>query len=69
MHGKKYRKDNYMNIHRYESEVHKDADKAHEAAQRSGYSSDYIKAAELYEKCGDYYMAQVCRIAAERLQP
>jgi hypothetical protein len=57
-----------MNVHRYETQVHKDADKAHRAAQQSGYASDYIKAAELFEKCGDYGMARVCREAAERLQ-
>ena len=56
-----------MNIGRYETEVRKDADKAHAAAQHSGYASDYVKAAELYERVGEYELARVCRDAAERL--
>lgn len=56
-----------MNVYRYEQEIHKDADKAHEAAQRSGDAYDYIKAAELYEACGDMRQAAICRNAAERL--
>lgn len=56
-----------MNIHRYETEIHKDADRAHDAAQKSGFPSDYVKAAELYEKVGDFAMARVCRDAAESL--
>ena len=56
-----------MNIIRYEQEVRKDADKAHAAAQQSGYPSDYVKAAELYEKVGEFDLARVCREAAERL--
>jgi len=47
--------------------LHKEADAAHEAAQKSGLATDYIVAAQLYEKCGDFGMARVCREAAERL--
>ncbi len=56
-----------MNVDRYITEVHKDAEKAHSLAQRSGLAADYEKAAELYDKSGDDYMAMVCRNAAERL--
>lgn len=56
-----------MNILRYESEVRKDADKVHQRAQISGEYSDYIRAAELYEKVGDWDMARRCREAAGRL--
>lgn len=52
----------------YENMIHQRADKAHDLAQRSGLYADYIFAAELYEKSGDYRMAAVCREAAERLQ-
>ena len=55
-----------MNIDRYEIVLHKTADAAHEAAQQSGLASDYIIAAQLYEKCGDFALARVCREAAER---
>jgi uncharacterized protein HemY len=56
-----------MNIFRYENAVHKEADRAHAAAQQSGKPSDYVKAAELYEKCGDFEQAAQCRNAAESL--
>lgn len=56
-----------MNILRYETEVRKDADKIHARAQQSGDFHDYIRAAELYEKVGDWHMARICREAAGRL--
>jgi hypothetical protein len=56
-----------MNVTRYENETRKAADKIHERAQRSGEEIDYRKAAELYERCGDYRAARVCRDAAEAL--
>lgn len=46
----------------------KQADKLHEAAQKSGNANDYVLAAELYEKCGWYNLARQCREAAEKLQ-
>ena len=57
-----------MDNRAYEIMIHRKADKAHEAAQKSGLYSDYIFAAELYEKAGDYKSAATCREAAERLQ-
>ena len=54
-----------MNILRYETELRKDADKAHALAQNSGQAVDYEEAAELYEKCGAFELARVCREAAE----
>jgi len=57
-----------MNIDRYEKVLHREADAAHEAAQQSGLVSDYIVAAQLYEKCGDFDLARICREAAERLR-
>ncbi len=56
-----------MNIGRYETEVHKDADRLHARAQQTGVAADYIRAAELYERCGDFEQARACREAAERL--
>lgn len=56
-----------MNVQRYETETHKRADKLHERAQQSGKPSDYIAAAELYAKSGDYGAEATCREAAERL--
>lgn len=56
-----------MNVRRYEIALHKEADKVHEAAQKSGQAYDYIKAAELYERCGDFEQAAICRNAAARL--
>ncbi len=58
-----------MNIHRYEIEIKKDADKIHARAQQSGEAVDYIKAAELYERCGEFEQARVCRESADRLLP
>ena len=46
----------------------KQADKLHEAAQKSGNANDYVLAAELYEKCGLYNMARQCREAADKCQ-
>lgn len=57
-----------MNILRYEQEIRKDADKMHKHAQDTGIPQAYIAAAQLYEKCGDFDVAAVCREAAERLQ-
>lgn len=57
-----------MNVSRYESELRKDADRLHRYAQQTGRAVDYIKAAEIYERAGDYQQAQVCREAAERLE-
>ena len=57
-----------MNIIRFETEIHKDADKIHARAQESGEAVDYLKAAELYEKCGDFQQARVCRDAADTVR-
>lgn len=57
-----------MNQETYEATIRRKADQAHEAAQRSGLQSDYVFAAELYEKAGYYEQARKCREAAERLQ-
>ena len=46
----------------------KQADKLHQAAQKSGNANDYVLAAELYEKCGLYNMARQCREAADKCQ-
>lgn len=56
-----------MEQYRYEQQIRTKADKAHEAAQRSGLPTDYIVAAELYEKAGEYEQARLCYEAAERL--
>jgi hypothetical protein len=56
-----------MNIVRYESQVHRDADRKHQYAQTTGRAVDYIAAAEMYEKCGDFNQARVCREAAAAL--
>lgn len=56
-----------MNVIRYETNVHKEAAQKHQQAQRSGNYMDYLDAAELYEKCGDFQKATVCREAAEKL--
>lgn len=56
-----------MNIQRYEHETHKDADRMHQHAQDTGERAAYIAAAQLYERCGEYALAAVCREAAERL--
>jgi hypothetical protein len=56
-----------MNTVRYESQLHRDADRLHELAQRTGDRAAYIRAAELYELCGDYRQARICRECAERL--
>ena len=56
-----------MNVQRKEANVHKDADKIHQLAQNTGDANGYIRAAELYEKAGDFEQARLCREAAERL--
>jgi hypothetical protein len=56
-----------MNILRYENSIHRDADKIHALAQQNGEAAAYIRAAELYEKAGDFNQARICREAAERL--
>lgn len=53
-----------MNVLRYETELKKDADKIHERAQQSGEAVDYIAAATLYERIGEYELARRCREAA-----
>jgi hypothetical protein len=57
-----------MNVQRYETEVHKTADKLHEHAQQTGEAAAYIVAAQWYERAGDYEAARRCREAAERLR-
>lgn len=57
-----------MDNNRYESELHKRADRLHDYAQRTGLAFDYIKAAEAYERSGDYEAARLCREAAARLE-
>jgi hypothetical protein len=56
-----------MNTVRYETQLHRDADRLHELAQQNGDRAAYIRAAELYELCGDYRQARICRECAERL--
>lgn len=56
-----------MNPVRYENEIRKDAVRLHTHAQQTGEAAAYIRAAELYERCGDYKLAAICREAAERL--
>ena len=56
-----------MNIDRQETQTKRYADKMHEHAQETGIREAYIKAAELYEQCGEWDKARVCREAAERL--
>ena len=41
------------------------ARRMHVTAQQTGHASDYIIAAELFERCGDYATARHCREAAE----
>jgi hypothetical protein len=41
------------------------ARRMHVIAQQTGHASDYIIAAELFERCGDYVTARQCREAAE----
>jgi hypothetical protein len=57
-----------MNTIRYESELHKTADRLHALAQLTGDAAAYIRAAEIYEKCGDWEQARICRECAERLK-
>lgn len=54
-----------MNVHRYDAETHKRADRLHDRAQQTGRAEDYTAAADLYERCGMYEKARVCREAAE----
>jgi hypothetical protein len=56
-----------MNIIRFETEIHKRAERLHERAQQTGDKAAYIRAAELFERAGDYEKALVCRNAADRL--
>jgi hypothetical protein len=56
-----------MNIIRFETETHKRAERLHERAQQTGDKTAYIRAAELFERAGDYEKALVCRNAADRL--
>ncbi len=56
-----------MSVDRYETEAHKKANKAHERAQQTGRAVDYITAADLYNKSGDYDAERACRDAADRL--
>jgi hypothetical protein len=43
------------------------ARRMHVIAQQTGHANDYLIAAELFEKCGDYATARQCREAAEAL--
>jgi hypothetical protein len=56
-----------MNTVRYEQGVKRAADRLHQRAQETGIAADYIGAATLYEKCGEYNLARICREAAARL--
>jgi hypothetical protein len=56
-----------MNILRFETEIHKRAERLHKRAQQTGDKAAYIRAAELFERAGDYEKALVCRNAADRL--
>jgi hypothetical protein len=56
-----------MNIARFETEIHKRAERLHKRAQQTGDKAAYIRAAELYERAGDFEKALVCRNAADRL--
>jgi hypothetical protein len=56
-----------MNIARFETETHNRAERLHESAQQTGDKAAYIRAAELYERAGDFEKALVCRNAADRL--
>jgi hypothetical protein len=42
-----------MNIIRFETEIHKRAERLHERAQQTGDKAAYIRAAELFERAGD----------------
>ena len=53
-----------MNVIRYEQEIRKDADKMHAHAQSTGLAEAYERAAQLYERCGDFEQARVCYNAA-----
>jgi hypothetical protein len=56
-----------MNIIRFETEIHKRAERLHERAQQTGDRAAYIRAAELFERAGDWNKARVCRECADRL--
>jgi hypothetical protein len=57
-----------MNIIRFETETHKDAEKLHKHAQQTGDAAAYRRAAQLYERAGDYGKARVCYDAADALE-
>ncbi len=56
-----------MNISRYELELKKDADRLHVHAQQTGEKAAYLRAAEFYERAGDFRQARACREAVEVL--
>lgn len=56
-----------MDNKRYEDQLHRQADRLHDYAQQTGEPVDYVLAAEMYEKAGDYESARLCREAAARL--
>lgn len=56
-----------MNPIRYDIQIHRDADRIRSLAQQTGDAVAYIQAAELYERCGDFDKARICREAAEKL--
>lgn len=56
-----------MNVIRLETNTHKTAERLHKYAQQNGDAAAYRRAAQLYERAGDYEKARVCYNAADVL--
>jgi hypothetical protein len=56
-----------MNAINNEQDDLKAARKMHVRAMQSGQPSDYLLAADLFEKCGRYDDARACRDAADKI--
>lgn len=57
-----------MSIKRYRDALRDEAERHHTTAQETGDPAEYDKAAESYEKIGDFDEADRCRDAARRLR-
>ena len=57
-----------MNEQRKEERTQKTADRIHEHAQQTGDPYAYLRAAQLYNQCGDYEQERRCYEAISALQ-
>lgn len=56
-----------MNETRRDEQIKRNADRVHEHAQKTGDPYAYLKAAQLYNACGDYKQERQCMEAVDAL--